>query len=55
MKFNKINNCGGKNQVVTIDSNFTTSINKKCEVLNNGCITSKGFTEATVSFCEESY
>lgn len=49
-KFNNIDNCGGKNQIVTVDSNFTSSLNKKCEVTTVGCVSSKGFKEATVIF-----
>lgn len=49
MRFNKIANCGDNN-VVTIDSNFTTSINKKCEVSTNGCLTSLGFTAAKIKY-----
>lgn len=49
-RFNNINNCGGKTQVVTIDSNFTSSINKKCEVTTSGCVSSKGFKDATMKY-----
>lgn len=49
IRFNKITNCDPKN-VITIDTNFTTSINKKCEVSNTGCLTSLGFTAAKVKY-----
>lgn len=47
-RYNKIENCGGKDQVVTIDQNFTSSINKKCEVSTSGCVDSLGFKDAKV-------
>lgn len=40
-------NCGSDN-VITIDSNFTVQLNKKCEVISTGCVSSKGFTAAKV-------
>ena len=49
-KFNQINNCGGKNQVVTIDTNFTSTLNKKCEVTTTGCLASTGFKEAKMKY-----
>ncbi|KAG4073883.1 hypothetical protein HA402_014088 [Bradysia odoriphaga] len=49
-KFNSIENCGGKGQIVTVDSNFTSSINKKCEVTTSGCVSSKGFKEAKAKY-----
>lgn len=47
-RFNSIENCGGKDQIVTVDSNFTSTINKKCEVTTVGCVSSKGFKDANV-------
>lgn len=50
LRFNSIENCGGPDQVVSIDQNFTTDLSSTCIVTTNGCVTSKGFTKAKANF-----
>lgn len=50
LRMNKIENCGGDDQIITVDSNFTANLSPACVVTTNGCITSKGFTKAKVDF-----
>lgn len=50
MKIKGIENCGGQQQVVTIDTNYTAKFTSQCEVITSGCVRSTGFQNALV-FC----
>lgn len=50
MRFKSVENCGGDNQIVTLDKNFTAILTPDCQVTSVGCITSKGFTKATARY-----
>ncbi|XP_055376087.1 uncharacterized protein LOC129608540 [Condylostylus longicornis] len=50
LKINKIENCAGDNQIVTIDEGFSMKLNKKCELVPSGCITHKAFNTALETF-----
>lgn len=48
IRLNKILNCGGADQVIRIDQNFTIHLNSKCELIAKGCVHSTGFSTAKV-------
>lgn len=50
MKLTSIKNCGGADQVIKISQNSTAKLTKKCEVIPDTCIESKGFKTATVKY-----
>lgn len=39
-------NCAGPDAVMTIDEDFGIKLNKKCELVPSGCVTSKAFATA---------
>ena len=47
MKIVKLENCAGDDAIVTIDPEFTIKLNKKCELVPQGCIHNKPFKTAT--------
>lgn len=47
---NKVKNCGDDQSVVTLNSNTTVKLNKKCQIVPNTCIKTKGFTSANVKY-----
>lgn len=50
MKLISVDNCD-ENNIITMDKNFTASLDANCMVQTAGCIKSKGFKEAKVRIC----
>lgn len=49
----KIENCGGDDQVVSVDKNVTFDLTKKCEIVVKGCGKTTGFKTMTVGGLNE--
>lgn len=48
VRIDKIENCGGPQQILTIDPNTTVEMTEKCEIMTIGCSTTSGFQKALV-------
>lgn len=48
MRVISVENCLGDEQVVKVDTNFTSELSKDCILTSNGCLTSLGFKQAKV-------
>lgn len=48
MRVTSVENCLGDEQVVQVDTNFTSDLSKDCILTTNGCVTSLGFKQAKV-------
>lgn len=48
VKKDKIENCAGQDQVITIDQNSTVELTDSCDVVINVCATTTGFQKADV-------
>lgn len=49
MRIKKVENCGGANQVLKVDTNVTARFSNDCKVVINGCGQTIGFKTANVS------
>lgn len=58
MRVMSVENCLGDEQVIQVDTNFTSDLSKDCILTTNGCITSLGFKQAKVmsaSYCPNGF
>ncbi|XP_061388499.1 uncharacterized protein LOC133337452 [Musca vetustissima] len=46
----KAENCAGDDAIITLDSDFSVKLNKKCEIVPSGCIINKAFKTAVSKF-----
>lgn len=51
MRVMSVENCLGEEQIVQVDTNFTSDLSKDCILTTNGCYTSLGFKQAKVIYC----
>ncbi|XP_037928053.1 uncharacterized protein LOC119662494 [Teleopsis dalmanni] len=49
-KILKLENCAGPEGIITVDSDFSVKLNKKCELVPTGCIVNKAFNTAVSKF-----
>jgi len=43
-------NCAGEDAIMTVGSDFSLRLNKKCELVPSGCISNKPFGTAVAKF-----
>lgn len=49
-KLVKLENCAGEDAIMTVGSDFSLKLNKKCELVPSGCIMNKPFSTAVAKF-----
>lgn len=48
VRIDQIENCGGPQQILMVDTNTTVEMTEKCEIITIGCSTTSGFQKALV-------
>lgn len=46
----KLENCAGEDAIITVEDGFSVKLNKKCELVPQGCFTNKAFGTAVAKF-----